>query len=76
MPKSDFQKLIVALTSFFGVSTVTFGLSESTPFPSVLLELLAQPTAESTVSRSSTTLILIRGILLRSRSLSNAARVS
>jgi hypothetical protein len=65
--KGDFQKLIVALTFFSGASTVTFGMPESVPLPSVLVELLAQPTAESTISRSSTTLILTRGILLRSR---------
>jgi len=41
-------------------------MPESVPLPSVLAELLAQPTAESTASRSSTTLILTR-VLLRSR---------
>jgi hypothetical protein len=38
----------------------------SAPLPSVLAELLAQPSAESTASRSSTTLTLTR-VLLRSR---------
>jgi hypothetical protein len=51
--EGDFQKLIVALTFFFGASTVTFGMP-------LLVELLAQPTAESTANRSSTTLILTR----------------
>jgi hypothetical protein len=41
-------------------------MPEGVPLPSVLAELLAQPTAESTASRSSTTLILTR-VLLYSR---------
>ena len=63
----EFQKLIVALTFFSGALTVTSGMPEGVPLPSVLAELLAQPAAESTASRSSTTLILTRGVLLRSR---------
>ena len=41
-------------------------MPEGAPLPSVLAELLAQPGAESTASRSSTTLILT-GVLLDSR---------
>jgi hypothetical protein len=62
----EFQKLMVALTFFSGALTVTSGMPEGVPLPSVLAELLAQPTAESTASRSSTPLILTRGVLLRS----------
>jgi hypothetical protein len=65
---------MVALTFFSGALTVTSGMPEGVPLPSVLAELLAQPTAESTASRSSTTLILTRGVLLRSRGAFQAQR--
>jgi hypothetical protein len=58
---------MVALTFFSGALTVTSGMPEGVPLPSVLAELLAQLTAESTASRSSTILILTRGVLIRSR---------
>ena len=64
--EDQFQKWIVALTFFSGASTVTSGMPVGVPLPSVLAELLAQPAAESTASRSSTTLILTR-VLLYSR---------
>jgi hypothetical protein len=60
---------MVALTFFSSALTVTFGMPEGVPLPSVLAELLAQATTESTATRSSTTLILTRGVLLRSRAL-------
>ena len=61
-----FQKRMVALTLFSGKSTPNSGMPECVPLPSVLAELLAQPAAESTASRSSITLIVTR-VLLRSR---------
>jgi hypothetical protein len=64
--ENQFQKWIVALTFFSGASTATSGMPEGVPLPSVLAELLAQPAAESTASRNSTTLILT-GVLLNSR---------
>jgi hypothetical protein len=46
--------------------TVISGTPERVPLPSGLGELLAQPSGEGTASRSSRSLILTRGVLLRS----------
>ena len=70
----EFQKLIVALTFFSGALIVTFGIPEGVALPSESAALLAQPTAESIASRSSATLILTRGVLLRSRGTFQAQR--
>jgi hypothetical protein len=67
------QKLIVALTSFFGTSAVTFGMPDRARFSSVLVELLTQPATATTARRSSVSLIFTHDILLRSQSLSNVA---
>src|SRR2546430_17140142 len=53
--REEFQKRTVALTFFSGESNVTSGIPEAVPLPSVLGELLAQPTVESIASRSSRT---------------------
>jgi hypothetical protein len=70
---AEFQKLMVALTFFSGTLAVTVGRFEDFSLASVLVELLAQPAAESSASRSTTTLILTRVFLRRQRRFSSAA---